>query len=353
MSWLALTGVNGFIGHNLALQLLFPASEGADPPPAAAPRVDYVLGTDLETSQARATHARLVGAPGYHYSPGLDAVSAIRERTSAWGEPPLAVIHNGACSSTAVRDATVFRLQNVEASQALFHYCAKERIPFLYASSASVYGQGDQGFSDAIEDNGRYAPLNMYGRSKHEFDSWILGQQQRPPVWFGMRYFNVFGCFEEHKAGQASIFHWGRQQILSTGKLKLYESHVDGLAHGHQQRDFVPVQDVCRVTWALLDLALRGSLELAEAGLFVNVGRGQAATWLEIGGALFQALDRPAAFEFIPMPEQLRCHYQNYTQAELGVLHGLGVTEPFLDLPTALRQSIATEARFAQFQANR
>jgi ADP-L-glycero-D-manno-heptose 6-epimerase len=343
MSWLALTGVNGFIGHNLALELLFPEFQNSSSDP---PSVEHLLGIDLESSQSRTNHARLQGRPGYHYVSGLDAVSAIEERTATWGEPPLAVIHNGACSSTAVRDANIFRVQNVKASQQLFAYCARQRLPYLYASSASVYGRGEQGFSDAIEDNRRYTPLNMYGRSKHEFDSWVLEQKERPPVWFGMRYFNVFGPFEQHKAGQASIFHWGREQILASGRLKLYQSHQEGLADGHQRRDFVPVQDVSRVTWALLRLALQGSLELPESGLFVNIGRGQATSWLEIGEALFEALEQTPNFEFVPMPESLRDHYQNYTRAELGTLHSLGVTQPFLEHTEAMRRSLASEARF-------
>lgn len=335
MSWLALTGVNGFIGHNLALELLFPETE------TYAPQVDFVLGIDLAASEDRATHARLAGVRNYHYQSGIGSVAAIEERTASWG-PPLAVIHNGACSSTTVKDANVFRQQNVESSQSLFAYCAKKRVPFLYASSASVYGSGAQGFSDHVEDIDRYTPLNMYGRSKLEFDSWILDQKQRPPVWFGMRYFNVFGPFEEHKAGQASIFHWGRRQILETGKLRLFESHTEGLANGHQQRDFVSVHDVCRVTWGLLKLALEG-VELAESGLFVNVGRGEAATWLDIGGDLFDVLGKRTCFEFIPMPPGLSSHYQNYTKADLTTLHGLGLTQPFLKFPAAFRRGLKAE----------
>ncbi len=337
MSWLVLTGVNGFIGHNLALELLFPSGE------TSAPKVDFVLGIDLPKSEGRPTHTRLAGVPNYHYSSGLDAVSAIAERTAAWGEPPLAVIHNGACSSTAVTDPKIFQVQNVEASQNLFRYCAQHKIPFLYASSASVYGSGGQGFSDDFEDHEKYSPLNAYGRSKHEFDSWVIDQKERPPVWFGMRYFNVFGPFEAHKFGQASIFQWGRHQILACGRLQLFESHQHGLANGHQKRDFVSVFDVAKVTWKLLKLALDG-VSLPHNGRFVNVGRGEAVTWLDIGGALFDALKRPTAFDFIPMPEQLRAHYQNFTQADVNSLRELGLPVPFMSLQRAFEKAIAAEA---------
>ncbi len=337
MTWLVLTGVNGFIGHNLALDLLFPNAE------TSAPKVDFVLGIDLPDSEGRATHARLLGTPNYHYGSGIDAVTAIQERTSVWGEPPLAVIHNGACSSTSVTDPKIFQVQNVEASQTLFRYCAQVGIPFLYASSASVYGTGSQGFSDDFKDHEKYSPLNLYGRSKHDFDSWVMNQTAHPPVWFGLRYFNVFGPFEAHKLGQASIFLWGRQQIESTGRLKLFESHQAGLANGHQKRDFVSVFDVTRVTWKLLEL-IREGLDLPQKGRFVNIGRGEAVTWLDIGGALFDAMGRPTAFDFVPMPEQLRAHYQYYTQADLSSLRELGITAPFLGLQEAFEKAIAAEA---------
>lgn len=346
MNWLALTGVNGFIGHNLAWELLFPDCETYSDRPIQGrpPRIDQVLGIDLPASECRQTHTRLAGTPNYHYISGIAAVSAIDERTAAWGSPPLAVIHNGACSSTTVQDPNVFRTQNVEASQALFGYCADHGIPLLYASSASVYGNGDHGFSDRMEDNDRYSPMNLYGRSKHEFDRWVLQQTRRPPIWFGMRYFNVFGPFEEHKASQASIFHWGRRQILESGRLRLYASHLEGLADGHQKRDFVPVHDICRVTWSLLSLALRGK-ELSQSGRFVNVGRGHATTWLEIGGALFDALNRPQVFEFVPMPPALQAHYQNYTCADLSTLQELGIDHPFMDLSQAFSAALVRESR--------
>ena len=338
MTWLVLTGVNGFIGHNLALGLLFPSAE------TSAPRVDFVLGVDLPDSEGRPTHARLLGLPNYHYSSGLDAVNAIEERTAAWGEPPIAVIHNGACSSTAVTDPKIFKVQNVDASKTLFTYCSEHNIPFIYASSASVYGTGAQGFSDDFESHEKYAPLNLYGRSKHDFDSWVLDQSALPPTWFGLRYFNVFGPFEAHKLGQASIFQWGRQQILATGRLQLYESHQSGLANGHQKRDFVSSFDIVRVTWKLLELA-QTKPQLSHNGRFLNVGRGEAVTWIDIGGALFDALGKPTAFDFVPMPQQLQAHYQYYTQADLSSLRSLGITAPFLKLQKAFEKSLEAEAQ--------
>ncbi len=336
MRWIVLTGVNGFIGHNLLLQFL-DASPGT-----LIPEVDKVVGSDLPTSLERDTYGRTQGHPRLDFVLAPDLLKKLEASVEAWG-PPLAVIHNGACSSTTETDPEVFRTLNLESSQQLFRFCARHQIPFLYASSASVYGDGELGFNDQLERNDQYQPMNMYGRSKHDFDSWVLEQAQRPSVWFGMRYFNVFGAFEAHKKGQASILHWGRRQILDGGVLRLFQSHVDDLEDGHQKRDFVSVQDILRVTGRLLALALEGQ-RFPEGGRFVNIGRGKATSWLEMAEALFQALEKPYQVEFIPMPPALREHYQNYTQAELGTLHDLGIREPFLEHVEAFRQALKIES---------
>lgn len=336
MRWIVLTGVNGFIGHNLLLEFLESGSG------TLIPSVDKVVGSDLPTSLGRQTHLRTKDHPRLHFLLADQLLSGLSELEAQWGAPPIAIVHNGACSSTTETDPEVFRTLNVESSQALFRYCASKSIPFLYASSASVYGNGSQGFDDTLELNSQYTPMNLYGRSKHTFDSWVLEQNERPSCWFGMRYFNVFGAFEAHKKSQASILHWGRQQILERGDLRLFKTHLPDLEDGHQKRDFVSAQDICRVTLQLLKLALAG-VELSSGGRFVNIGRGEAVTWLDLAGALFAALDREVKIEFIDMPLALREHYQNFTQAQLSTLAELGISEPFLDLPTAMREAIAKE----------
>ena len=306
--------------------------------------IDRVLGLDLTGSLDRETHSRAVSFENYRFQPAEDALQHLLQTEKDWGGPPTAVIHNGACSSTTETDPEVFRKLNVESSQELFDYCTQKGVPFLYASSASVYGDGSKGFSDAIERNSDYRPLNLYGRSKHEFDSWVLLQEKRPPVWFGLRYFNVFGPYEEHKKNQASVLHWGTRQIEESGCLKLYRSHHRDITDGEQKRDFVSVFDVVRVTLQLLRRALDG-LELEHNGRFVNVGRGEAATWIETAGALFTALGRETVIEFVDMPAQLRTHYQNYTCANLETLHGLGLNDPFLTLEAGFSRSLPEMAR--------
>lgn len=333
MTWIALTGVNGFIGHNLTLDVL----QNSQISPEI--KVEQVLGSDLPKSLERDTYRSNTEFVNFRFCLAENFVQELDSWSEQHQSPPLAVIHNGACSSTTETDPEVFRTLNLESSRQLFSYCAKRSVPFLYASSASVYGDGSLGFSDLIEKNGLYSPMNLYGQSKHTFDKWVLQQEQRPPTWFGLRYFNVFGPHEEHKLGQASILHWGGRQIRETGKLKLYRSHRDDIADGEQRRDFVSVFDVIRVTLGLLRLALKRP-SLPEQGLFVNIGRGEAATWLETGAALFRAHGLEPAIEFIDMPDQLRHHYQNYTKADLSTLHQLGLREPFLDLEEGFRRAL-------------
>ncbi len=342
MRWIAVTGVNGFIGHNLVWDLL-----GGEPHPLA-PRVEAVLGSDLNSSLNRETYQRFQSHPRLFFTVAKRLLDRLQDREREFGEPPLAIIHNGACSSTTETDPEVFRILNVEASQQLFTYCSQRSIPFLYASSASVYGDGSEGFSDAVEETSKYRPMNLYGRSKLDFDRWVLQQTQRPPVWFGLRYFNVFGPFEEHKKSQASILHWGRRQIENAGVLTLFRSTRPDLPDGLQQRDFVSVQDVCRVTFELLKMAQQKPI-LDQQGLFVNVGRGQPTTWLDMGKALFDVLEVEPRFQFVDMPKALEAHYQNYTCADLSSLRSLGITDPFLSPKEAFQQALERELRSSPF----
>jgi ADP-L-glycero-D-manno-heptose 6-epimerase len=301
--------------------------------------VKRVLGADLEGSLERQTHQSVKDHPDYHFCLAQDFLETLVAKEDEFGTPPIAIIHNGACSSTTETDPEIFRTLNVESSQALFNYCSERQLPFLYASSASVYGDGSLGFSDAVAKNSLYSPLNLYGRSKHNFDSWVLEQEQKPPTWFGLRYFNVFGPFEEHKLSQASVLHWGRSQIESSGRIKLFKSHRPEIGDGEQKRDFVSVFDVIRVTLELLKRSLEIP-DLPHNGLFVNIGRGEAATWIETAEALFRSLGRVPQIEFIDMPPQLQEHYQNYTEADLATLHSLGLTQPFLTLQEAFERSL-------------
>ena len=333
MNWIAMTGTNGFIGHNLVLEILDKKEHTLEL------EIGFVLGADLKTSLKRSTHARFIDNPKYEFCLASEFSQRVRELTEKFQSPPMAIIHNGACSATTETDPNVFRTLNVESSQELFKLASELAIPFLYASSASVYGDGSLGFSDELNENEKYSPLNLYGQSKHQFDKWALAQDTAPPNWFGMRYFNVYGPHEEHKKSQASILHWGSRQVAENGFIRLYKSHNSEIQDGEQQRDFVSVFDIVRITFELLKLSL--SQKSAKIpGCFVNMGRGQATSWLEMGEALFKAMGRETQFQFVDMPAALRQHYQNYTKADLSTLERLGISSQFLTHEEAFKKSL-------------
>ena len=297
-----------------------------------------ILGSDLIRSRTRATAQRYTDEARFRFVLQEQLLAEAAQLST----PPIAVIHNGACSSTLERDPEVFRVLNVESSQSLWNYCADLDIPYLYASSASVYGDGKLGFSDEKSHCSKFRALNLYGDSKLQFDRWVLEQERRPKLWFGLRYFNVFGAFEEHKGKQASMILQGYRQIQERGWVGLFRSNDPKFEDGKQQRDFVYVKDVCEVTLRLLQGALEGRLSPESGGRFINIGRGVAATWLELIGALFKAVKTDPDIRFIDMPDELKEQYQNYTKAELGGLQDMKIDHRFLNLEEAVADYVNT-----------
>lgn len=360
---LVVTGCNGFIGTHV-VEALLKRSWGELLTPGAKPRTASlrfsnfdapcgagedapleVVGVDLPESASRSNAARFAGSSRYRFLTHAALLSALEDGSLR----PAAIIHNGACSSTVETDPRVFAELNVDSSQRLWKACARLGIPFLYASSAAVYGDGARGFSDAVEDCGCYEALNLYGKSKLDFDLWALARADAPPFWFGLRYFNVYGPFEAHKGGQASMVFHGYNQITRTGALRLFESNHPDYPHGGQKRDFIFVDDIVRYTLELLSRSLR-ALHRGEAafpaargagfergGLFVNLGTGTARAWNELGSHLFASLSLPTRIEYIPMPAPLARQYQNFTCAAHGGLTRLGLEPAFTDLGTGVR----------------
>jgi ADP-L-glycero-D-manno-heptose 6-epimerase len=239
-----------------------------------------------------------------------------------------AIFHLGACSSTTERNAAYLADNNTAFTRELATWALATDARFIYASSAATYGDGARGMDDTSDDLARLRPLNMYGYSKHLFDL----QAQRAG-WFdrivGLKYFNVFGPNEEHKGDMRSLVSKAYAQILATGRLQLFKSHRPDFKDGEQMRDFLYVKDAVEMT---LHFAERGP----EAGGLFNLGSGQAQTWLTLAEAIFAALKRPAAIEFIDMPEELRGKYQYYTQADIGKLRASGYATPLTPLAVAV-----------------
>ena len=225
-----------------------------------------------------------------------------------------AVIHMGAISATTAVDGDLVMATNFSLSLALLDYCTQRQIPFAYASSAAVYGAGEQGFVDLLDPAAIAAlrPLNLYGWSKRQFDHVVATRIGRgepvPPACIGLRFFNVFGPNEYHKGDMKSIVAKIAAPIARGERITLFKSHREGIADGDQRRDFVYVKDAADATLALLDRR--------ATGIF-NIGTGQARSFRELAEAVFHSLNRPVAIDYVDMPDSIRDTYQYFTQASL------------------------------------
>ena len=250
-----------------------------------------------------------------------------------------ACIHLGACSATTERDADFLLRNNYQYTRVLCNWALGNDIRFVYASSAATYGDGAQGYDDDDAVTPTLRPLNMYGYSKHMFDLWALKRglfdQAEGGNIVGLKYFNVFGPYEDHKGEMRSVVAKSFEQIRATGKVQLFKSYRPEYPDGGQKRDFISVKDA-------VDVTLHFALQEAEApgGLF-NCGTGQAHTWVDLATPVFEAMGLPVAIEFIEMPEALRGKYQYFTESDVTKLRGAGYTQPFTPLHSAVRGYVA------------
>ena len=237
------------------------------------------------------------------------------------------VYHMGAISNTEEMREDLLRKQNLAYSTALWALCLQKKISFIYASSAATYGGGEHGFSDDPALVKKLKPLNPYGWSKQKFDEFVLSEQANgttPPVWAGLKFFNVYGPGEEHKGSQSSVVWHVRNQLRDKGIAQLFRSHKEGIADGHQKRDFVWIGDVVKVCLAF------GSGKLTP-GIY-NVGSGKARTFLDLLHATAKALGTKPTVKFVDTPTLIRDKYQYWTEANLTNLRKAGYKEPFTEL---------------------
>lgn len=241
---------------------------------------------------------------------------------------PDGIVHLGAITDTREADPEKLKKFNLGYSQTLCKYAAAERIPFVYASSAATYGEGEQGYEDDETKMSGLVPLNLYGKSKLDFDLWLLqkekDRQPTPPRWAGFKFFNVYGFGERHKGFMASVVLHSYDQIMAKGEVTLFKSHRPGIADGQQKRDFVFVEDVVNV----LHFALESPI---KRGVF-NLGSGQARSFLDLAKAVFKALGREELIHFVDTPISIRDKYQYFTQAPMKKLRDAGYSEPFTSL---------------------
>jgi ADP-L-glycero-D-manno-heptose 6-epimerase len=282
------TGGAGFVGSNLVHGL---NAKGHD---------DILIVDDLGGDE-RFKNLNALRFADYHDK--LDFLHKI-ENQMLEKEEITAVFHIGACADTMEYNANYMMKNNFEYSKKLLHFCLRRRIPFLYASSASVYGNGINGFAEQPQCENA---LNIYAFSKLMFDRYvrrILPQASSQIV--GLRYFNVFGPQENHKGKMASIVYQLYNQVKQTGRVKLFKG-IDGYGDGEQKRDFIYVKDVVKVNlWFW---------ENHGAGGIYNCGTGQARTFNALAQAVLDHF-RGGQIEYIDFPEILKGKYQNFTQAD-------------------------------------
>jgi ADP-L-glycero-D-manno-heptose 6-epimerase len=308
------TGGAGFIGSNLIAEL---NARGID---------DIIIVDRLGKDD------KWKNLVGLQYEDFLDKEDFLNILASDGLPAPDVIFHLGACSSTTEPDARYLMENNTQYTSELCQWCVANDVRFIYASSAATYGDGSLGYSDDDALTPNLRPLNMYGYSKHAFDTFALRHGLFDRI-VGLKYFNVYGPNEAHKGDMRSMIHKAHGQIKEGGEVRLFKSHNPDYEDGQQVRDFIYVKDAVDMTLWFLD-------HPEASGLF-NCGTGQARSWLDLANATFAALDCFPNVRFIKMPDDIRDKYQYFTQADMGKLRAAGYDHEF----TSLEDGVADYVR--------
>ena len=259
-----------------------------------------------------------------------------------------AVIHMGAISATTESNFNRLLQSNIRFSQALWHWCAENKVPFIYASSAATYGNGSVGYGDNESELDKLSPLNAYGYSKHFFDRWVQLElsknQPTPPQWCGLKFFNVYGPNEYHKGRMASVAFHAFNQFKETNQIKLFKSEHPSYVDGMQVRDFIYVKDAVKIIIFFLN-------NNNFSGLY-NAGTGNAETFKALAEAvLINTKGQPNDIKYIEMPNDLKGKYQYYTQATMNKINSIGFNDNFMNLKEGvtdyLENYLLTSDRYA------
>ena len=294
------TGGAGFVGSNLVLAL------------NRRGRADILVVDDLKdgTKFRNMLQAEIADYRDKH--------ELLQQLTAGGLGPVEAVFHNGACSDTTEWNGQYMMAVNYDYSKALLEYCLKHSIPFIYASSAAVYGGGK-----VFKEERQYEqPLNLYGYSKFLFDQYVRRRMRDSlkSQIVGFRYFNVYGPREQHKGKMASTAFHFNSQILAGGKCRLFEGS-GGYADGEQRRDFIHADDVCSVNlWAW---------EHPKVSGIFNLGTGKSQTFNDVARAVIKFHGK-GQIEYIPFPENLKGRYQSFTEADMSALRAAGCDHQFM-----------------------
>lgn len=302
------TGGAGFIGSNLVKALNVKGN------------MDILVVDDLTDGTK---FRNLVDCQVIDYLDKDEFLIGVKQKKK-YSEEIQAIFHQGACSSTTEWNGRYMMENNYTYSKELLHYCLTLKIPFIYASSAAVYGTG-KNFKEVKENE---VPVNIYGYSKYLFDEYVRRFVASPNSQVvGLRYFNVYGPREQHKGSMASVAWHLNQQIQVSGKVKLFTGS-GGYADGDQRRDFIHVDDVVNVNLWMLESGHRG---------IVNVGTGASRSFNEVANAVISWHGK-GEIEYIDFPEHLRGSYQSYTEADIKSLRQMGYKNDFISVEDGVKQ---------------
>ncbi len=294
------TGGAGFIGSNLVRALV---DRGHD---------DIVVVDDLRDGHKFVNIADLPIVDYLDKDDFLERLGSDR----GFARDVTAILHQGACSATTEWDGRYMMKNNYGYSQALLHHCLERGTPYVYASSAAVYGGSKQFVEDPLFEK----PLNVYGYSKLQFDRYVRRVAANPDSQVvGLRYFNVYGPREQHKGSMASVAYHFSNQVAETGEARLFEGS-GGYGNGEQLRDFVFVDDICKVNLWFLD-------NPGVSGIY-NAGTGKAQSFNDVANAVIK-WHGTGKVRYIPFPGHLEGAYQSFTQADLTQLRASGCDVEF------------------------
>ncbi len=307
---IAVTGAAGFIGSNIVWEL---NRRG----------IDDIIAVDVHGTDEG--NENLMPLRYDRYLPKDEFRTWLADPSNASEVDVL--YHLGACSSTTETNADFLESNNFGYTRDLCNSCLAAEVRFINASSAATYGDGEFGYDDDHDGIHQLKPLNLYAKSKQDFDLWALNEGCLDKIAC-LKYFNVYGPNEWHKGDMRSMVCKGYEQIKSNGLVKLFESDRPEYPHGGQQRDFVYVKDAVDMTLWFADNPQVG-------GIF-NVGTGEANDWNRLISAIFRAMDLEPNLEYIAMPGHLKGKYQYHTEAKMEKIRAAGYDRPVTVLEDAV-----------------